>query len=246
MTWFKVDDKLWHSKKVRRLGKDKTPLSTWVLAGSWSSKNLTDGFVPWEIIEQWDPRRKHAATLLVVDLWVEATQDGEDGIRFHDWHDYNRTAEEIKAERAAGAERQRKLREARRTSRGSNGVTGNVTTDVTSNERPATPTRPDPTRSLSGDLRGGVPEPAARENRPPERCSKHRNDLDAPPCAACGAARRAAEAWDADAPKRLVDERLTIRACPFCDADGWRYAPGTRIPATPYVECDHTRTEVHA
>lgn len=28
-------------------------------------------------------------------------------------------------------------------------------------------------------------------------------------------------------------------ACRYCDADGWRLAPGRRLPITPYVACDH-------
>lgn len=244
MTWFKVDTALWRSRKVRKLGeRDKlASAGLWTLAGTWSSDNLSDGFVPWDVIEDWDPKHRYAFRLVEVGLWDKAQHDDEDGIQFHDWQDYQPTAEQVKAERAAGAERQRKLREARRTSGSSNGVTGTVTPNATNGERPTPPTRPDPTRTSSGDFGGGSLEPAGRENRPPERCSKHTNDLDAPPCGACANARRLAEAWDADEPRRARDERLTIRACRLCDADGWRLTPGTRVPASPYARCDHHHT----
>ena len=42
--WFKVDDKLHDHRKARKAG--KAAMGVWVLAGSWSMDNETDGFVP--------------------------------------------------------------------------------------------------------------------------------------------------------------------------------------------------------
>lgn len=155
MPWFKVDDGFHRSKKVRRLSKDKVmAVGVWTLAGDWSADNLTDGFVPWEIIDEWDPKRRLSQRLFDVGLWDVAEHDGEAGIQFHDWADYQPTAEQVKAERAAAAERQRKARDSRRASRGSHavtpiatdGVTESVTHNGSNGVSSDAPTRPDPTK----------------------------------------------------------------------------------------------------
>lgn len=92
--------------------------------------------------------------------------------------------------------------------------------------------------ALEGDLtsaRGARDEPP--DQRPHERCPAHRDVAGAvPPCGACADARKAAEQHDADRAAR-------VRACPLCDADGFRYEPGRRIPITPYEKCDHQPRE---
>lgn len=62
------------------------------------------------------------------------------------------------------------------------------------------------------------------EDRPSERCPKHADTADPPPCGACRGARRNAEAWDAE---RAADEsaariawRATVDACDVCDENG--------------------------
>lgn len=90
--WFKVDDQLHTHRKarlVRRSHRTKTrdvaPFGLWVLAGSWSS----DGFVPIEILEDWDTDAVALARRLVdAGLWWATEQDGEPGYGFHDWEDY--------------------------------------------------------------------------------------------------------------------------------------------------------------
>lgn len=104
MTWFKVDDSFYRSRKVRRLGADRVPcVGLWTLCGDWSADNLTDGFVPWEIVEDWDEDRAWAKRLVGVDLWFEHHVDGEDGIQFHDWNDWNPTKSQVVAERSYNA-----------------------------------------------------------------------------------------------------------------------------------------------
>lgn len=96
---------------------------------------------------------------------------------------------------------------------------------------------------------GGETRASARDSpapRPSERCPKHQADIDPPPCRPCRDARIAAQTWDADAPLRARDARLVIRECPWCDGDGYRVDPATRVPVSPYTRCDHTRTEVNA
>lgn len=76
-----------------------------------------DGFVPgWYVITHRDGR-KHAETLVRVGLWENATREKEEGYQFHDWDDYQPTADEIEAEREAARERQRAYRAKRREAR---------------------------------------------------------------------------------------------------------------------------------
>jgi hypothetical protein len=78
---------------------------------------------------------------------------------------------------------------------------------------------------------------ASITTRPDERCARHRDHVgDVPPCGACADARKTAVAWD-------QARRAVIRACPMCDAEGWRFEPGRRVPVTPYQRCDHTDPE---
>lgn len=84
--WFKVDDKLHDHRKTRRLRRDKAAaIGLWTLCGSWASDNTTDGFVPAEVAERWDPDGRLAERLVEVGLWHRAEADGEDGYRFHEW-----------------------------------------------------------------------------------------------------------------------------------------------------------------
>lgn len=119
MVWFKTDDGFWRHRKVRKLGREKVSVPAlvacaglWQLAGSWAAENVehTDGFVPWDVVEDWDPKRALATRLLAAGLWENAEHDGESGIRYHDWPDYNPSAAQVIAERAAAAERMRRVR----------------------------------------------------------------------------------------------------------------------------------------
>ena len=93
MAWFKVDDKLTDHPKFRRLRRlnpkktrDIAPLALWVAAGAWSD----DGFVPLEVLEDWDDSAEEMAERLVeCGLWENAERDGEPGYAFHDWLDMN-------------------------------------------------------------------------------------------------------------------------------------------------------------
>jgi len=115
MTWFKVDDSFYRSRKVRKLGRDRVPaVGVWTLCGDWSADNLTDGFVPWEVVEDWDEDREWAKRLIVVGLWSEAEVDGETGIQFHDWEDWQPTSEQVKQRRRNDAERRARWREQQR------------------------------------------------------------------------------------------------------------------------------------
>lgn len=168
MPWFKVDDGLHAHIKAVRAG--VSAMGLWVLAGSWSADQLTDGWVPDYIVARLDPDyREHAATLVRAGLWDEDEHDGDKGWRFHEWSDHQPSREQVLADRRAAAERQRRARERAKARRdgerepiGSNpdrhGVTHAEVTPVVT----VPPTRPDPTRP---ELPTEVQNPGAAKPR---------------------------------------------------------------------------------
>lgn len=108
MAWFKVDDKLHAHKKARKAG--KAAMGVWVLAGSWSADNLTDGFLPASVLSTWGTR-SDAKRLVDVGLWAPCEIDGEAGWMFNDWPIYNPSREQVERKREQGAERLRRWRE---------------------------------------------------------------------------------------------------------------------------------------
>lgn len=101
MPWFKVDDKL-HDHRKPRAAK-KAAMGVWVLAGSWAADNLTDGFVPANVLTRWGTPRD-AAALVAAGLWHADVVNGERGWRFHDWSEFQPTRAEKEAEREARRE----------------------------------------------------------------------------------------------------------------------------------------------
>lgn len=100
MVFFLVDDGLPDHRKTRKLGRGKLPaLGLWTLCGPWASKNLTNGFVPAEVVQRYDPNEHFAKQLVDAGFWEEAEQEGERGYQFHDWEDVNFTKEEVLARR---------------------------------------------------------------------------------------------------------------------------------------------------
>ena len=92
MTWFKVDDRFHSHPKV--LATEPAALGLWVVAGAWSSANLLDGFVPDQALPRLLPDSEMLAEKLVTaGLWRRVRA----GYQFHDWADYNPTAEQVKA-----------------------------------------------------------------------------------------------------------------------------------------------------
>lgn len=83
MPWFKVDDQLHDHRKSRHAG--RSAMGVWVLAGSWSMDNLTDGFIPAGVLPRWGTKAD-ASRLVSADLWYADEHQGEQGWRFHDWH----------------------------------------------------------------------------------------------------------------------------------------------------------------
>lgn len=106
MAWFNVHDHMWAHPKFIVLSGEATRL--WVRAGAWCSGQLTDGFVPYAVLPLLG-KRQAASELVKHKLWEIA--DG--GYQFHDWEHWQRTREQVEADRQAAKERQRRWRESR-------------------------------------------------------------------------------------------------------------------------------------
>lgn len=88
--WFKVDDSFHSHPKV--LATEPAALGLWVVAGAWSSANLTDGFVPDHALPRLAPDAATLARALVAaGLWTRT----RGGYVFHDWCDYNPTRKDV-------------------------------------------------------------------------------------------------------------------------------------------------------
>lgn len=107
MPWFKVDDTLaFHAKAIAA---GNAAMGLWVRAGAWSMQTLSDGFVPAQVARQIGTKSE-AARLVREGLWIEK----DEGYLFHEWDQRQPSRIQVKADRSAAAERQRKAREAAR------------------------------------------------------------------------------------------------------------------------------------
>jgi hypothetical protein len=222
MTWFKVDDSFHSHPKV--LAASPAALGLWVVAGSWSGANLSDGFIPDHVLPRLLPDSASLARdLVTVGLWKRA----RGGYRFHNWGEFNPAAEAVQAERAAARERMRAIRARRKegapsdqrgdieqnSKKGRDGdqepgskrtragrpTNGSPEQPANVRELFATPTRPDPI--LGGAL--GDPLTPRVGDPPSPRCEKHRDTDGSEPCGPCGDARRARTRWEVAEAERI-------------------------------------------
>jgi hypothetical protein len=137
MVWFKVDDSFYDHLKV--FDAPDCALALWVRAGAWSARNLEDGFVPTGMPARLcgDPDTA-VGELLRRGLWERASG----GYRFHDWEDYQPSAESVRSLRAKRAESGRLGGKAKAAKQNGGKSLANATGDA---KQTATPTRPDPT-----------------------------------------------------------------------------------------------------
>lgn len=117
MTWFKIDDGFHCHPKAVAAG--NAAIGLWTRLGAYSSDQLTDGFIPAAIAKGYGTK---AELNRLADRAVNLLEPGAhptygDGYWIHDYHDYNPTAEKVRADRAEAAERQRRSREQRAESR---------------------------------------------------------------------------------------------------------------------------------
>ena len=158
MVWFKADDQLSRSKKVLRIPRRyrMQAMGLWILAGTWSAGELTDGFVPSHMLDELGGTAAQAKRLVESGLWSEVAG----GFQFNSWSDFQPSSNDVREKRARDAERKQKAREekrrratqaadqgrsedvradAERTDRG-------VLTESTRSPQSVRSTRPDPTR----------------------------------------------------------------------------------------------------
>lgn len=110
MPWFRLDDK-WHNHpKVVKAGNAAAGL--WARCGDYSSEHLLDGFVPIDVARAYGTARE-ITRVTQAQLWQPCTG----GFLIRDFLEYNPSAEQVRADRAATLERVHKFRAKR------NGVT---------------------------------------------------------------------------------------------------------------------------
>lgn len=96
MPWFKVDDGFSTSDKIIAIPRADRLVSIglWTYAGNYAAKHLTNGFVPVYLLDDIDAPQEAIDHLVRVGLW-DVDENG--GFWFHDWCDYQPSAEAHKA-----------------------------------------------------------------------------------------------------------------------------------------------------
>jgi hypothetical protein len=162
MTWFKVDDAFHSHPKV--LATDPAALGLWVVAGSWSSANLTDGFVPDHVLPRLLPDAATLARALVTNgLWRKV----RGGHQFHDWAAYQPTAKSVREtrEKRAAAGRIGGLTSGKRRSKREANREANASARASPIVQP--PTRPLPSNEgRTGAARAAPPRAAGGPDNP--------------------------------------------------------------------------------
>lgn len=106
-TWIRIDDTMPDNPKIVAAGGAAAWLYTCSIA--YSSRNLTDGFIPTGIanrLTDFDNSAELAARLVATGLWK--TVDG--GWQIHDYAEHQRTAAEVEEQRIEARERQARSR----------------------------------------------------------------------------------------------------------------------------------------
>lgn len=144
MGWYKVDDQLAFHAKIVAAG--NSAMGLWVRAGSWSSAQLTDGFIPTHMANAMANAMANPCdqdVLVMVGLWDEV----EGGYQFHDWSEFQPSADEERAKRKARSLAGKKGAAARWDGKPHSKSHGKSHAIPMANECGVdAPTRPDPTR----------------------------------------------------------------------------------------------------
>lgn len=236
MAWFKVDDNFEGSPKI--LGVSAAALGLWTLAGAWSARFLTDGEVPesWVRIKcaQYAGQLDAAADELVTAGMWERTANG---YRFHDWHDYQPSSDEVaerRAKRVAAGRKGGMARAAKQTASSSQASAKQVLDEPlpSASSTPQAKSNPVPVPvpvtsnevTHTGNEVAGPTRPAGRATYPPafeafwDAYPKHKDK------------KAALKAWK-QATKEVPNETL-IEAATAYAADKTRDPQYTKHPAT--------------
>lgn len=230
MPHFRVDDALHSHPKAQRAGDEA--MGMWARAGSFCMAYLTNGFVPEWWVKQQPKGTTKARKLVEVGLWHDGAQlDGEKGYQFHEFVGPGRqdSREKIEADRELARKRKQKSRGSSQQESQQESQRDDPRDERRSSRRSpsrdARVTQPNPTQSTSLvtlEREGNLSN--ARDERPPDRCSRHMNDPLPPPCGRCAAARQAANDWDELRENAIRERRRRvlreIADCPDCDERG--------------------------
>jgi hypothetical protein len=140
MAWARLDDGFFDHPKVE--GLSNAAFRAYVGGLCLCNRHLTDGVLTRKQVAKL-ASAKVRGDLVTAKLW-DKRDDG--GVDVHDFDDYNRDAETVKAERKRNAERQKRWKEKQRLGE-ANGVNDGVSN--TDPSRPV-PTRPDAFESVNG------------------------------------------------------------------------------------------------
>src|SRR5262249_62392464 len=100
MPWFHVDDGFHSHPKALATALEARGL--WATAGSWSSRNLTNGVVPGHALASLGGTPELASELVAAGLWKRRRGGG---YQFHDFLAWNPSKEAVENSRKQAAER---------------------------------------------------------------------------------------------------------------------------------------------
>lgn len=244
MPWVRFDDQFSIHRKVSGLSDAAFRLH--VSAIFWCARNLTDGAVPEEDLDDVCARvrtpGRFVAELVRRGLWHEpkdicespdcAADGTADGWVIHDYLEFQPSKEKVVRDRKDNAARQKKWRDQQkqrppRDPEDRNGVSNEDRNGVSN----SAPSRPVP---VGGKGRGNTSGSSDPGPEPPQRCQEHTGDPNPPKCGGCADARRSWDTWDAarrraDSKRRSLEARrqaeataAAIAACDLCDHAGYR------------------------
>lgn len=156
------------------------------MAGSWSAHDLTDGYVPDFMVEEFGAESEHAEALVMTGLWERVDDDERAGFEFTNWAEYQPTKTDVEDQREKERDRKRKQRRGpegkfagqghvppgqSRDTAGTNPPVPPVSQPGHAVPDPArpVPTRPNPTPNGVGETHAKpTPKPASRKTRIPD------------------------------------------------------------------------------
>ena len=233
--WFKVDDKLWGHPKW--LAATPNARALWISAGSWSAAHDQDGLVPKHVLPVLGGRAKDAEQLVAVGLWEKC----ENGWRFHNWLEYQPTAEQTRTvrERRREAGRMGGLRSGLARSK----TEANAEANASGGASPVPEAKPNPVPSRTRPVpvptpRDGSasnpPSPAVTRDDPIERLVAKLSDYYGLPYPENEALRTARFITDG---KKLDDPVRYVLAAVQRDPD--RYRPSVATPTPDHRKADY-------
>lgn len=191
MDWVKLGTRYYDDEAIE--GLDDAAELMFVRGIARAGELEREGFIPDSSLPKLTRRRRYEALveqLIAAGLWSRVA-GGYQVARWADWQD---ALDDLARRRAGDRERQRRRRERLRTESAESRDTDETSRDVTRTEE-----------ELDKELKGGREVTyVARDEPPPNRCPKHRNDKNPPNCWGCADARREHSEWQAEQSKRLA------------------------------------------